>query len=143
MMIAFYSFVLVHLSDGPLWKHMAVKESENCQKNWWTNLLFVNNYVNANQPVSPKIFYSFVEFTILCNYFIIKMISRQQCMIQSWYMACDLHLCALGILIVYFVWKYPKCERTVLISVIVISCFTSAYVVYEHKFYPTFFGFIS
>eukprot|EP00102_Acyrthosiphon_pisum_P022676 XP_016659886.1 PREDICTED: nose resistant to fluoxetine protein 6-like [Acyrthosiphon pisum] len=115
VMIAFYSFVLIHLSDGPLWRHMAVKESENCQQNWWTNLLFVNNYVNADQP----------------------------CMIQSWYMACDLHLCAVGILIVYFVWKFPKCEKIVLIIAIVVSCFISAYVVYDHKFYPTFFGFIS
>lgn len=135
-MIAFYSFVLIHLSDGPLWKHMAVKESENCQQNWWTNLLFVNNYVNADQPVSA-------EILLFSDYYIIKTISRQQCMIQSWYMACDLHLCAVGILIVYFVWKFPKCEKFVLIIAIVVSCFISAYVVYDHKFYPTFFGFIS
>lgn len=61
MMMAVYAFVLPRLSDGPLWKHMTVKESDNCRKNWWTNVLFINNYVNADQPVSMKL----IMFVIL------------------------------------------------------------------------------
>lgn len=51
LMIAFHTFVLLHLSDGPLWKKIAIQESEYCQKNWWSNLLFINNYVDAEHPV--------------------------------------------------------------------------------------------
>lgn len=51
LMIAFHAFVLLHLADGPLWKSIAFQESYNCQYNWWINILFVNNYVNANHPV--------------------------------------------------------------------------------------------
>lgn len=52
LMIAFHTFVLLHLADGPLWKKIAIQESDNCQNNWWSNLLFVNNYVDADRPVS-------------------------------------------------------------------------------------------
>lgn len=52
VLIAFHSSVLLHLSDGPMWKQIAGRESDNCQTNWWTNVLFVNNYVNEEQPVS-------------------------------------------------------------------------------------------
>lgn len=50
-MIAFHTFVLLHLADGPLWKKIAIQESDYCQKNWWTNLLLVNNYASADHPV--------------------------------------------------------------------------------------------
>lgn len=53
-MIGVHSFVLLHLANGPLWKHMMVQESENCRENWWTNIMFINNYVNADRPVSEK-----------------------------------------------------------------------------------------
>ncbi|VVC24505.1 Nose resistant-to-fluoxetine protein, N-terminal,Acyltransferase 3 [Cinara cedri] len=115
VLIAFHAFVFLHLSDGPLWKNMAVKESENCINYWWTNVLFINNYVHVERP----------------------------CMIQSWYLACDLHLCAVGILIVYLIWKYPKFGIHILLAAITVSCFISSYVVYYHKLQPTFLGFIS
>lgn len=51
LMIAFHAFVLLHLADGPLWKSIAFQESYNCRQNWWTNILLINNYVNANRPV--------------------------------------------------------------------------------------------
>lgn len=52
LMIAFHTFVLLHLADGPLWKKIAIQESDYCQNNWWSNLLFINNYVDADRPVS-------------------------------------------------------------------------------------------
>lgn len=56
LMIAFHTFVLLHISDGPLWKKIAIQESDYCQKNWWSNLLFINNYVDAEHPVCKKTF---------------------------------------------------------------------------------------
>ncbi|XP_025420912.1 O-acyltransferase like protein-like, partial [Sipha flava] len=114
LMIVFIAFVFFHVSDGPMWKSIAVRESENCLKNWWTNVLFVNNYVDTEHP----------------------------CVMQSWYLACDLHMCALGVSMVYLVWKYPKCEKIALLTAILASCFASAYIVYQHNYYPTFIGFI-
>lgn len=53
-----YAFILLlhatwlpKLQDGPLWPRGAEVERNFCRRNWWTNLLYVNNYVNADEPV--------------------------------------------------------------------------------------------
>lgn len=53
-----YAFVvLLHatwlskLQDGPIWKLGTDTERAFCRRNWWTNLLYVNNYIHADQPV--------------------------------------------------------------------------------------------
>jgi len=51
LMIAFHTFVFLHLADGPLWKKIAIQESDYCQNSWWSNLLFINNYIHADRPV--------------------------------------------------------------------------------------------
>lgn len=37
---------------GPMWKHIVEKEQMACRKNWWLNLLYINNYVNRDESVS-------------------------------------------------------------------------------------------
>lgn len=74
LMIAFHAFVLLHLADGPLWKKIAVQESEYCRQNWWSNLLFINNYVDADHPVREKNFSFFFFFYVkkkVCELFTI------------------------------------------------------------------------
>lgn len=34
------------------WNEVVRSESDYCQINWWTNLLFINNYVNSHHMVS-------------------------------------------------------------------------------------------
>ncbi|EDS31994.1 conserved hypothetical protein [Culex quinquefasciatus] len=41
---------LIKLQDGPMWKRGVETERTFCRRNWWTNLLYVNNFVNADQP---------------------------------------------------------------------------------------------
>lgn len=41
-----YWLLTVHLADGPIWRQTIGVESaqyENCEKNWWTNLFYINN----------------------------------------------------------------------------------------------------
>lgn len=49
--ITIFALFLPYMGDGPLWKHIIYPEAEFCQKNWWTNLLFINNYVNSYEMV--------------------------------------------------------------------------------------------
>ena len=42
------STLMLHLADGPLWRNY-VEMSENCEKNWWTNMLYVNTFVNKEE----------------------------------------------------------------------------------------------
>jgi hypothetical protein len=52
IIVAFYATLLDKISTGPLWNDKVGTEKQRCVDNWWTNLLFINNYVNSNQIVS-------------------------------------------------------------------------------------------
>lgn len=49
--IAIFALFLPYMGDGPLWKYFIHTEVEYCHKNWWTNMLFINNYVNSHKMV--------------------------------------------------------------------------------------------
>lgn len=53
-LIGVISFIVVMpaLGSGPIWKREMTWQSEGCQKNWWTNLLFINNWV---EPVDEMV----------------------------------------------------------------------------------------
>jgi len=135
LMIAFHTFVLLHMADGPLWKKIAIQESDYCQNSWWSNLLFINNYVHADRPVR-KTFFFFLKKTFLRPY-------NFQCIIQSWYLACDMQFFIAGIILVYLVWKYQKYGVYLMWATIFLSCLIPACIVYTHQFYPTFLSNIS
>lgn len=42
---------LYKLNFGPFWKTTSETEKTFCRRNWWTNLLYINNYVNPHQMV--------------------------------------------------------------------------------------------
>ncbi|XP_069112157.1 LOW QUALITY PROTEIN: uncharacterized protein [Argopecten irradians] len=50
--------------DGPSWTQMEIF-TDNCKESWWTNLLFINNYINT---------------------------ADKKCFPWSWYIACDMQL---------------------------------------------------
>ncbi|XP_065334465.1 nose resistant to fluoxetine protein 6-like [Cloeon dipterum] len=93
MVVAFYATLFSKVDSGPLWKARVGLEQERCVQNWWTNLLYVNNYVNADQL----------------------------CMFQSWYIACDMHYFLLAPLIVIPLYKSPKLGLALLAGVTSLS----------------------
>ncbi|XP_072156665.1 O-acyltransferase like protein [Bemisia tabaci] len=72
-MLAFIIHALPYLEEGPVWQSVAVKESENCRRHWWTNFLGINNIVAADE----------------------------MCLVHSWYVSCDLQLIIIGSVLVY------------------------------------------
>lgn len=50
--------ILPRMGSGPFWEARIISESNYCSNNWWTNLLFVNNYVNAKELVGCSFFFS-------------------------------------------------------------------------------------
>ena len=40
--------------SGPLFPHMVRFFSEQCERNWWSTLLYVQNYVHPHDMVSAK-----------------------------------------------------------------------------------------
>uniref|UniRef100_A0A6E8VSC0 Acyl_transf_3 domain-containing protein n=1 Tax=Anopheles coluzzii TaxID=1518534 RepID=A0A6E8VSC0_ANOCL len=55
---------LLKLQTGPLWRWGAETEQTFCRRNWWTNLLYINNYVHADEPCVQQAWYLGAEFQI-------------------------------------------------------------------------------
>jgi len=51
VIIFFYATLFYKLGSGPHWDEVVGLERDSCQNNWWTNLLFINNYVNSRNVV--------------------------------------------------------------------------------------------
>ena len=60
--LAFYATLATHCGSGPHWFKIA-EEAEGCQKWWWSNLVYTNNFAPAKFDES--------------------------CMSWTWYLACD------------------------------------------------------
>lgn len=45
-----------HMNRGPIWDNIVGTEYYNCRKNWWLNLLYINNYVDIEHIVSTILF---------------------------------------------------------------------------------------
>jgi hypothetical protein len=43
-----FSTLAVHVGSGPFWAFM-IRQSNNCQSNWWANLLYINNYIDTKK----------------------------------------------------------------------------------------------
>lgn len=48
---------LYHIGRGPFWDRVNFTERQFCRENWWTNLLFLDNYVNAERKCLIHRFY--------------------------------------------------------------------------------------
>ncbi|KAG9510743.1 Nose resistant to fluoxetine protein 6, partial [Fragariocoptes setiger] len=49
MLITLAFFILPLLGDGPHWKGLIDQASENCQRNWWVNALYLQAFVKSDQ----------------------------------------------------------------------------------------------
>ncbi|XP_055533124.1 nose resistant to fluoxetine protein 6-like isoform X2 [Wyeomyia smithii] len=103
--ILLHSTWLAKFNDGPLWKHGTDTERSFCRSNWWTNLLYVNNYVNANQP----------------------------CVQQGWYLGCDFQLFAVGVLLMIIINRFRKFTVSILVTAVMGSYVIPALFVYYQK----------
>lgn len=52
MMIGFYATLFYKVSSGPHWDQWIGANRDYCRENWWTNLLYLNNYIHLPRIVS-------------------------------------------------------------------------------------------
>ncbi|XP_055620840.1 O-acyltransferase like protein-like isoform X2 [Toxorhynchites rutilus septentrionalis] len=103
-----YAFVILfqaswyqRLQDGPI----AYRYKDHCRENWWTNLLFVNNYIRANEP---------------CTQF-------------TWYLGADFQLFLLGTVIMMLIWRFPSFTRHIMVVMVAFALIVPAAVIYVYK----------
>lgn len=87
----FYASLLVRLGSGPLWDRLVGPETDNCVLNWWTNLAYVNNFVQLAAP----------------------------CMNQTWYLAVDMQLFWLSPLVLVPLMRWPRFGRALLFVLVI------------------------
>uniref|UniRef100_A0A336N0M2 CSON013311 protein n=1 Tax=Culicoides sonorensis TaxID=179676 RepID=A0A336N0M2_CULSO len=85
-MMLFDSTWLYKLQNGPGWKRIAETERHYCRKNMWTNLLYVNNYINVEEG----------------------------CMPVTWYLAVDMQMFIIGLSVMMLIWRFPQIKKTIL-----------------------------
>ncbi|KAK7866349.1 hypothetical protein R5R35_003276 [Gryllus longicercus] len=73
--------LLNFMGTGPLWNTVYDYQREACEQNWWTNLLYVNNFVHTDK----------------------------MCLGHTWYLAVDMQLFWLSPLVLLPLWKLPRC----------------------------------
>lgn len=80
--------VVPSLGNGPWWRTFMTWTTEACQKYWWTNLLYINN---------------FWRFDL-----------EQTCLAWTWYMSTDMQFFLVAIPVVYAIYRWPKVGFTIL-----------------------------
>ncbi|CAK1550257.1 unnamed protein product [Leptosia nina] len=101
LMIALIATLIRHFGNGPLWKMVVESESIACQKKWWTNILYINNYT----------------------------FDDVNCMPQSWYLAADTQLFTLTLLIL-LVARTPRARNIAVILMFIVSLVVLAGITY-------------
>ncbi|KFB44408.1 AGAP005146-PA-like protein [Anopheles sinensis] len=104
-----YAFVLfleatwlVRYLDGPLWRKGFETGRTYCRRNWWANLLYINNYYATDEP----------------------------CMQHTWYLAADFHMFIYGLVVCAVVFRYPKLQNYILSFLLLLWSMVAAIVVY-------------
>ncbi|XP_019870876.2 nose resistant to fluoxetine protein 6 [Aethina tumida] len=91
--IFYYATLFNHTGNGPLWKVVAGGDSQDCRTNWWTNLLYISNYVHADH----------------------------MCMTHSWYLPCDFHYFIIGLFLCILIKKERKAGLGALLAITLVS----------------------
>ncbi|XP_055616435.1 nose resistant to fluoxetine protein 6-like [Toxorhynchites rutilus septentrionalis] len=85
-----YIFVLLlemsitrRFSNGPLAQHFIGESQARCHQWWWTNVLFLNNYIQTDQP----------------------------CLLHSWYLAADMQLYIFALCTLMMMWRWPFLKK--------------------------------
>lgn len=64
IVIGFYCTMFIKIGSGPLWNEKVGSEVERCHESWWTNILYINNYIKPQKLVSAQI-----SKTVVGNHF--------------------------------------------------------------------------
>ncbi|KAG8200755.1 hypothetical protein JTE90_022356 [Oedothorax gibbosus] len=107
--VILFMFIGGMMGSGPIWYDSTEKYLQACRDNWWTNLIFINNFYNADNMCIP----------------------------QSWYIACDMQLYIAVILILLPLLRWPRIGLGLTVMTIIASILCAGVGTYIHNFPPT------
>lgn len=95
--------------EGPLWEPLVAKEAAVCRRKWWTHLLYLNNVLDADN----------------------------KCLIQTWYLAADMQLYALCLILTLGLWRWRGAALSVLAALLAASMALLFALAYRWRLHPT------
>lgn len=105
IVIGFYSTLFEKMGSGPMWDTWIHSSKVDCRANWWTNLLYINNYVNVPNMVSCIVLSLEITIKLMTDEYLFISL---QCMSQSWYLSVDMQLLWLSPIFIYPMIKYNR-----------------------------------
>ncbi|XP_068152945.1 nose resistant to fluoxetine protein 6 [Drosophila tropicalis] len=111
-----YAFVLLvsgvyfDNAGGPLWRHIYEREQLSCRRNWWVNLLYINNFVHTDQ----------------------------RCLLQGWYLAADTHSFVLSLVVLMLAHRFAQWSKHLYSVILAIFMILPAVITYAADYYPIF-----
>ncbi|KAG6461604.1 hypothetical protein O3G_MSEX012737 [Manduca sexta] len=96
------------LGAGPQWAWLVAREAHECSERWWYHALYVHNHLPTGKF----------------------------CMGHTWYLAADMQLHIIGILLIAFLMKYRKATVPVLLAIVLGSAAASGLLVYWYQLMP-------
>ncbi|XP_023303317.2 nose resistant to fluoxetine protein 6 [Lucilia cuprina] len=108
--VILWSGIYFDNAGGPLWRHILEREQLSCRKNWWANLLYLNNYINTNE----------------------------RCMLQGWYLASDTQSFVLSLVFLMMAHKWRKARNWILGIIFAIFMILPGIMTYVKEFNAIF-----
>ncbi|XP_020892990.1 nose resistant to fluoxetine protein 6 isoform X2 [Exaiptasia diaphana] len=103
-LLLFYDQMLSFLGEGPEWYQLQTKQP--CDKYWWTNLLYINNFY-------PTSF-------------------QGSCMNWTWYLANDMQFYVISPVVIYVAYRFGKYGMTVSAGILMSVCIISNAVIMDY-----------
>nr|CAH7715537.1 unnamed protein product [Callosobruchus chinensis] len=111
-LIIFCVTIMDRIAYGPFWTLAVYKIKNTCIKNWWSTLLYVQNYVNPTN----------------------------MCLSHSWYIAVDMQYCIITPPLLILMRRTPKFTMFIAGTIIVLSCLAFFLITWFLKIGPSAVG---
>ncbi|KRX43085.1 Nose resistant to fluoxetine protein 6, partial [Trichinella murrelli] len=105
--LALHAVLTKYVSSGPLWDTEGF-DRESCAKSWWTNALYLNNFLNLDD----------------------------ECMTWTWYMANDMQFFILSVPLLVLYLKREKLAIIITTLIIAISCVINIVILDQNPDWP-------
>ncbi|XP_063697950.1 nose resistant to fluoxetine protein 6-like [Culicoides brevitarsis] len=97
---------------GPGWTQLAGQERAYCRTNWWTNLLYINNFVGAGEP----------------------------CILPTWYLATDMQLFIFRFVFLAIISRMPSRKTILFFVASIVSMIIPGYIIWVHNLDGVYVG---
>lgn len=102
----FSTSVLQFFGNGPLWPDVVGFFAQQCKRNWWKTLLYIQNYASPDDIVSVRLAFPLEKRVGFCLFVYLFIFFVHQCLGHSWFLAVDTQLYFIAPAIVYFIYLF-------------------------------------